>query len=181
MERGERRAPGRGAGRVTPRESQRGELPPGAAPRGTPSPGNTYMPVVIQQIVGQFELIERNDLLHPLRPFGRGVGVVMDSPGGGGVGFAGHQPGGAVEGVPAGGEGTLSAAPNGCGTRAPQDPARPPAQPRGSAASPSLPPPTPTRGASSFLQLELLRRGYNILSGWRWNCRERNLQDGGNL
>lgn len=91
------------------------------------------MPVVIQQIVGQFELIEGNDLLHPLRPFGRGVRVVMDPPGGGGVGFAGHQPGGAVEGVPAGGEGTLSrgpggsrprpcgAAPNGCSPRAPQD------------------------------------------------------------
>lgn len=103
--------PGRGAGKVTPRESQRGELPPAAAPCRTSSPRNTYMPVVIQQIVGQFELIERNDLLHPLRPFGRGVRVVMDSPGGGGVGFAGHQPGGAVEGIPAGGEGTLSRGP----------------------------------------------------------------------
>lgn len=100
--------PGRGAGGVTPRESQYGEFPPGAAPFWTSSPGNTYMPVVIQQIVGQFELIEGNDLLHPLRSFGRGVRVVMDSPGGGGVGFAGHQPGGTVEGVPAGGEGTLS-------------------------------------------------------------------------
>lgn len=103
------------------------------------------MPVVIQQIVRQFELIERNDLLHPLRPFGRGVRVVMDSPGGGGVGFASHQPGGAVEGVPAGGRGTLShgpggsrprpcsAAPNDCNTRAPQNPARagPPGPPRG--------------------------------------------------
>lgn len=78
--------PGKGAGR----ESQRGEFPPGAAPCWTSSPRNTYMPVVIQQIVGQFELIEGNDLLHPLRPFGRGVRVVMDSPGGGGVGFAGH-------------------------------------------------------------------------------------------
>lgn len=59
------------------------------------------MPVVIQQIIGQFELIEGNDLLHPLRPFRRGVGVVVHPPGGGRVGFAGHQPGGAVEGVPA--------------------------------------------------------------------------------
>lgn len=108
----------------------------GSSPPGQPRarhlfPGDTYMPVVIQQIVGQFELIERNDLLHPLRPFRRGVRVVMHPPGGGGVGFAGHQPGGAVEGVPEGGEGTLSRSPGAPATvppqrfpAAPQDPAR---------------------------------------------------------
>lgn len=61
------------------------------------------MAVIVQQVVGQFELIEGDDLLHPLRPFGRGVRVVVHPAGRGGVGLAGHQPGGAVEGVPGGG------------------------------------------------------------------------------
>lgn len=60
------------------------------------------MAVIVQQVVGQFELIEGDDLLHPLRPFGRGVRVVVHPAGRGGVGLAGHQPGGAVEGVPGG-------------------------------------------------------------------------------
>lgn len=70
------------------------------------------MAVIVQQVVGQFELIEGDDLLHPLRPFGRGVRVVVHPAGRGGVGLAGHQPGGAVEGVPGGGGGGSAAAPS---------------------------------------------------------------------
>lgn len=144
------------------------------------------MPVVIQQIVGQFELIEGNDLLHPLRPFGRGVRVVMHPPGGGGVGFAGHQPGGAVKGVPAGGEGTLSRGPGGSRHRPPglagSGPGRSPRPSEDKAPPPpSFQLPTVTRGTSSALQPESSREENNILSGHRWNWWERNLQDGRNL
>lgn len=58
------------------------------------------MAVVIQQVVGQLELVEGHDLLHPLCTFGRRVRVVVHSAWSGGVRLPGHQPGGAVEGVP---------------------------------------------------------------------------------
>ena len=33
----------------------------------------THMAVVVQLIIGQFELIEADDLFHPMGPSGRGV------------------------------------------------------------------------------------------------------------
>ena len=41
----------------------------------------SYMAVVVQLVVGEFELVEGDDLLHPLGPLGRAVGVDVD-PGG---------------------------------------------------------------------------------------------------
>ena len=58
------------------------------------------MSVVVQQVVSELQFIERNDLLHPLRAFGRRVRVVMDPTRSGGVRFTGHQPRRAVEGIP---------------------------------------------------------------------------------
>jgi len=56
--------------------------------------------VVIQQVVGEFEFVEGDDLLHPLRALGGGVRVVVDPPGGRGVSLTGDQPRGAVERIP---------------------------------------------------------------------------------
>lgn len=61
---------------------------------------DAHVAVVVQQVVGQFEFIEGDDLLHPLGAFGRRVRVVVDSARRGGVSFTGHQPRRAVEGVP---------------------------------------------------------------------------------
>lgn len=60
----------------------------------------TYMAVVVQQVVGEFEFIERDDLFHPLGAFGRRVRVIVDPARCGGVGFTGNQPRRAVESVP---------------------------------------------------------------------------------
>lgn len=59
------------------------------------------MAVVVQQVVGQFEFIKGDDLLHPLGAFGRRVRVVVDPARRGGVSFTRNQPRRAVEGVPA--------------------------------------------------------------------------------
>lgn len=84
------------------------------------------MAVIVQQVVGQLELIEGDDLLHPLRPFGWRVRVVVHPAGRGGVGLAGHEPGGAVEGIPGGGGGAVSRSsePRGPPGSRPQPPAR---------------------------------------------------------
>ena len=55
------------------------------------------MSVLIQLIVGEFELIEGDNLFHPLGSFGRGVGMDVDPRGGVGVGLAGHHPTRSVE------------------------------------------------------------------------------------
>lgn len=62
--------------------------------------GVAHMAVVIQQVVGQLELVKGHDLLHPLCTLGRRVRVVVYTAWRGGVRLPGHQPGGAVEGVP---------------------------------------------------------------------------------
>lgn len=62
----------------------------------------THMAVVVQQVVGEFEFIEGDDLLHPLGAFGRRVRVVVHPARRGGVSFTGHQPRRAVEGIPEG-------------------------------------------------------------------------------
>lgn len=62
---------------------------------------DTHVAVVVQQVVGQFEFIKGDDLLHPLGTFGRRVRVIVDSARRGGVSFTGNQPRRAVEGVPA--------------------------------------------------------------------------------
>lgn len=59
----------------------------------------THVSVVVQQVVGEFEFVEGDDLLHPLRAFGRRVRVVVDPTRGGGVGFTRHQPRRTVESV----------------------------------------------------------------------------------
>lgn len=61
---------------------------------------DTHVAVVVQQVVGEFEFIKRDDLLHPLGAFGRRVRVIVDPARRGGVSFTGNQPRGAVEGVP---------------------------------------------------------------------------------
>lgn len=61
---------------------------------------DTHVAVVVQQVVGEFEFIKGDDLLHPLGAFGRGVRVIVDSARRGGVSFTGNQPRRAVEGVP---------------------------------------------------------------------------------
>lgn len=66
------------------------------------------MSVVVQQVVGEFEFVEGDDLLHPLGAFGRRVRVVVHPARRGGVRLARHQPRRAVEGVPAGTEVTSS-------------------------------------------------------------------------
>lgn len=50
------------------------------------------MAVVVQQVVGEFEFIKRNNLLHPLCAFGRRVRVVVDPARCGGVSLTGNQP-----------------------------------------------------------------------------------------
>lgn len=65
------------------------------------------MSVVIQQVVGEFQFIKRDDLLHPLRAFGRRVRVVVDPARRGGVRLTGDQPRRAVEGIPDRKEGSL--------------------------------------------------------------------------
>lgn len=67
----------------------------------------TDMSVVIQQVVGEFQFIKRDDLLHPLRAFGRRVRVVVDPARRGGVRLTGDQPRRAVEGIPDRKEGSL--------------------------------------------------------------------------
>lgn len=67
---------------------------------GAVARGATHMAIVIQQIVGQLELVEGDNLLHPLGPLGRRVRVVVHAARRGGVCLPGHQPGRAVEGVP---------------------------------------------------------------------------------
>ncbi|TNN76352.1 hypothetical protein EYF80_013431 [Liparis tanakae] len=62
----------------------------------------THMAVVVQQVVGEFEFIEGDDLLHPLGAFGRRVRVVVHPARRGGVSFTGHQPRRAMEGIPEG-------------------------------------------------------------------------------
>lgn len=59
------------------------------------------MAVVVQQVVGEFEFVEGDDLLHPLGAFSRRVRVVVHPARRGGVRLARHQPRRAVEGVPA--------------------------------------------------------------------------------
>lgn len=59
-----------------------------------------YMAVVIQQVIGQLQLVERHDLLHPLGTLSRRIRVVVHSARCGRVGLASHQPGGAMEGIP---------------------------------------------------------------------------------
>lgn len=60
----------------------------------------TNMPVVIQQVVGELEAVERYRLLHPLGSAGRRVGVKVHPAGRHNVRPPCHQPGGAVERVP---------------------------------------------------------------------------------
>lgn len=73
-------------------------------PLSWPSPSprwpGPHVAVFIQQVVGQLELVEGDDLLHPLGPLGRRVRVVVDTARRGGVCLPGHQPGRAVEGIP---------------------------------------------------------------------------------
>lgn len=59
----------------------------------------TYMAVVVQQVVGEFEFIERDNLLHPLGALGRRVRVIVDPARCGGVSLTGHKPRRAVESV----------------------------------------------------------------------------------
>lgn len=58
------------------------------------------MAVVVQQVVGEFEFIKRDNLLHPLGAFGRRVRVIVDPARRGGVSFTGHKPRRTVESVP---------------------------------------------------------------------------------
>ena len=50
------------------------------------------MSVLVQLIVGEFELIEGDHLFHPLGSFSRGVGVDVDPRGGVWVGLPCHHP-----------------------------------------------------------------------------------------
>lgn len=58
------------------------------------------MAVVIQQVIGQLQLVERHNLLHPLCALSRRVRVVVHSARCGRVCLASHQPGGTMEGIP---------------------------------------------------------------------------------
>lgn len=60
------------------------------------------MAIVVQQVIGELQLVERYDLLHPLRALRGRVRVVVHSARGGRICLASHQPGGAVESVPRG-------------------------------------------------------------------------------
>ena len=57
------------------------------------------MSVVVEQVVGELEFVERDDLLHPLRALGRRVGVDVDAAGHVRVGLAGDHPARRVERV----------------------------------------------------------------------------------
>ena len=58
------------------------------------------MAVFIQLIVGELELVEGDDLFHPLSALGRGVWVHVDPGRGVWVRFARHHPAAGVECVP---------------------------------------------------------------------------------
>ena len=55
------------------------------------------MPILIQLVVGEFEFVKGDDLLHPLGPLGGAVGVNVDPGGRVGVGLPGHHPAAGVE------------------------------------------------------------------------------------
>ena len=57
------------------------------------------MSVVVQEVVGELELVEADDLLHPLSAFSWGIRVDVDPTRHVGVRLARHHPGGRVEGV----------------------------------------------------------------------------------
>lgn len=60
----------------------------------SPSPQQgPHVAVVIQEVVGQLELVEGHDLPHPLRALGRGVGVEVDAARSCRLGSARCQPG----------------------------------------------------------------------------------------
>lgn len=46
----------------------------------------------VQVVVGQLQLLEGDELPHPVRPRGRRVRVNVEPPGHGGLGLAGHGP-----------------------------------------------------------------------------------------
>ena len=58
------------------------------------------VPVLVQLVVGQLELVEGDHLLHPLRPLGGRVWVHVDPGRGVGVGLARHHPAARVECIP---------------------------------------------------------------------------------
>ena len=58
------------------------------------------MAVFIQLIVGELELVEGDDLFHPLSALGGGVWVDVDPGRGVGVGLARHHPAARVECIP---------------------------------------------------------------------------------
>jgi hypothetical protein len=58
------------------------------------------MAIVIQQVIGQFQLVERHNLFHPLCALSRRVRVVVYSARCSRICLAGHQPGGAMESIP---------------------------------------------------------------------------------
>lgn len=62
---------------------------------------STYIAILVRDVVGQFELVETDHLLHPLLTRARGVRMDVTSPGHLRVGFAGHCPLAVVELVPA--------------------------------------------------------------------------------
>lgn len=64
----------------------------------------THVAVVVQQVVGELQFIERDDLLHPLGSFGRRVRVIVDPARCGWVSLTGDQPRRAVERVSEGPE-----------------------------------------------------------------------------
>ncbi len=61
----------------------------------------SYVAVVVQQVVGEFEAVEGDGLLDPLRSSSRRVRVEVHSSRGGYISASSDQPRGAVEGVPA--------------------------------------------------------------------------------
>ena len=58
------------------------------------------VPVLVQLVVGQLELVEGDHLLHPLRPLGGRVWVHVDPGRRVGVGLARHHPAARVECIP---------------------------------------------------------------------------------
>jgi hypothetical protein len=58
---------------------------------------NPYMPVIVQLVVGEFELVEGNGLLHPWSARRRWVWMDVDARWWNWVGFSGHNPTGAVK------------------------------------------------------------------------------------
>lgn len=59
-----------------------------------------YMAIVIQQVIGELQLVERHNLLHPLCALSWRIRVVVHSARCGRICLAGHQPGGAMESIP---------------------------------------------------------------------------------